>query len=206
MEDRRVPPGQIVDRINWPVLSATDTPKVDTAKYRLRVFGAVEREVSLTWEQLTSMPRVKKVVDYHCVTRWSRLGDEWEGVPVKELLKLAGPKGSFLMLRSSYADYSANVPMSYINDDCLVALGWNGKPLEPKHGGPVRAFIPTLYFWKSCKWLDGVEVMAADRPGFWELRGYNMRGDYWKEERYWEGINFVNKLQFWKHGEPNDEE
>ena len=196
--EKRVPPGQIVSRIVWPVLSATDTPKIDTSSYRLKVYGSVEREVSLGWEQLMAMPRAKLVLDMHCVTRWSRLGDEWEGVRIKDLLKMAGARGGYLMLRSSYVDYSANVPISYIDDNCLVAFGWNGKPLEPAHGGPVRAFIPTLYAWKSAKWLDGIEVMNGDRPGFWELRGYNMRGDYWKEERYWEGVNFVSKLQFWK--------
>ena len=92
------------------------------------------------------------------------------------------------------AAIDAKMPMEYVNDDCMLVLSWNGKPLEPKHGGPIRAFIPTLYGWKSTKWLDGIEVMEKDRPGFWEQRGYNMRGDYWKEERYWEGLNFVDKL------------
>ena len=120
--------------------------------------------------------------------------DEWEGIPIKYFLDLAKPKGEFLMLYSSYVGYSANVPMSYINDDCMVAFGWNGKPLEVKHGGPIRAFVPTLYLWKSTKWLDGIEVMKTNRPGFWEQRGYNMRGDFNKEERYSDGLNFVNKL------------
>ena len=183
----------------WPVLSATETPRIDLGEYRLRIYGSVDKELSLSWDDLMSMQKSKLVLDMHCVTRWSRLGDEWEGIKIKSLLDMAGPRGDYLMLRSSYVDYSANIPLSYIDDNCLVAFGWNGKPLEPDHGGPVRAFVPTLYAWKSTKWLDGIEVMKVDKPGFWELRGYNMRGDYWKEERYWEGVNFVNKLQFWKH-------
>lgn len=200
----KLPPGQIATKI-WPVLSATDTPDIDTSTYALSVTGAVDKEISLSWGQLMKIPKVKRILDYHCVTRWSKLGDEWEGIPIKDILNLAGPKGDYLMLTSSYVNYSANVPISYIDDNCLVAFGWNGKPLEPKHGGPVRACIPTLYFWKSTKWLDGIEVMKEDRPGFWEQRGYNMRGDYWKEERYWNGINFVNKLQFWRHPDNKDE-
>ncbi len=189
-----IPPGQIVTKITWPVLSATDTPDIDLKSYRLKIFGKVDKEISFGWDDLMKMPRIRKKLDMHCVTRWSRLGDEWEGIQLNYLLKMAEPKGKYLMLWSSYVDYSANVPMECLNDDCMLALKVNGKPLEPKHGGPIRAFIPTLYLWKSTKWIDGIEVMEENKPGFWEQRGYNLRGDYWKEERYWDGINFVDKL------------
>ncbi|MCL4387794.1 molybdopterin-dependent oxidoreductase [Candidatus Marsarchaeota archaeon] len=191
----RVPHGQIVTK-GFPVLSASHAPEIDLSSYRLRIYGSVANEVSLSWNELLAMPMSKKTVDIHCVTRWSRLGDVWEGISLKYLLGQARPKGKFLMLRSSYVGYSANVPMEYVDDDCMVALRFNGKPLEKEHGGPVRALIPMLYFWKSTKWLDGIEVMDENKPGFWEKRGYNMRGDYNKEERYWKGLNFVNKLVF----------
>ncbi len=197
----KLPHGQVETKI-FPVLSASNTPEVDTSAYRLRIYGAVDKELSLAWDELIKMPMAQKVVDIHCVTRWSRIGDTWEGIPIKNLLGMAGSHGRFLMLHSSYVGYSANVPMDYINDECLVAFKFNGKPLERDHGGPIRAFIPTLYFWKSTKWLDGIEVMENDRPGFWEKRGYNMRGDFNKEERYWKGLNFVNKLPFF--GERDD--
>ncbi|MEM0154458.1 MAG: molybdopterin-dependent oxidoreductase [Methanothrix sp.] len=198
----RVPHGQIVTKA-FPVLSASQTPDINLSEYKLRIYGSVGKELSFTWEQLMAMPMSKKVVDIHCVTRWSRLGDIWEGISLKYLLGMAEPKGNFLMLRSSYVGYSANVPMAYVDDDCMVAFKFNGEPLEKEHGGPVRAFIPTLYFWKSTKWLDGIEVMDVDKPGFWEKRGYNMRGDYNKEERYWNGLNFVNKLMFF--GQKDDD-
>jgi DMSO/TMAO reductase YedYZ molybdopterin-dependent catalytic subunit len=199
----KVPHGQIVTK-TFPVLSASSTPDIDISSYKLRIYGEVENEFEFSWEELMKMPMSKKIVDIHCVTRWSRLGDEWEGISLKYLLSRAKPKGSFLMLRSSYVGYSANVPMDYVNDECMVAFRFNGQPLENEHGGPVRAFIPTLYFWKSTKWLDGIEVMKEDKPGFWEKRGYNMRGDYNKEERYWNGLNFVNKLAFFGSRDKNE--
>ena len=200
-----LPHGQILTK-NFPVLSASVAPSIDLKSYRLRVYGAVKNELSFSWEQLMSMPMIKKTVDIHCVTRWSRIGDEWEGIQLKYILSMAEPKGKFLMLRSSYVGYSANVPMEYVNDECMVAFKFNGLPLEKDHGGPVRAFIPTLYLWKSTKWLDGIEVMQENKPGFWEKRGYNMRGDYNKEERYWPGLNFVNKLVFFGSRDDDTEE
>ncbi len=192
----KLPPGQVISKNVFPVLSISRAPEIDLESYRLRINGLVGRELSFTWDELMELPRIKRKADAHCVTRWSRIGDEWEGIQLNYLLALAKPKSRFLMLKSSYVQYSANVPMEYVNDDCMLALNWNGKPLEAVHGGPIRAFIPTLYLWKSTKWIDGIELMQDDKAGFWESRGYNMRGDYWKEERYWKGINFVNKLLF----------
>jgi DMSO/TMAO reductase YedYZ molybdopterin-dependent catalytic subunit len=201
----KVPHGQIVTN-KFPVLSASKTPDIDIKTYKLRIYGSVEKELSFTWDQLMEMPMSKVKTDIHCVTRWSRLGDVWEGIKLKYLLNMAKPKGKFLMLRSSYVGYSTNVPMEYINDYCMVAFKFNDLPLEKEHGGPVRAFIPTLYLWKSTKWLDGIEVMDENKEGFWEKRGYNMRGDYNKEERYWDGLNFVNKLVFFGQKDKNEDE
>ncbi len=181
----RVPPGQVVTK-TFPVLSATDPPDIDLNEFRFRVFGAVENPYSFTWEELMKMPRIKRTLDEHCVTRWSRLGDEWEGISLNAVLERAKPKGKYLMEWSSSVGYSTNILMeNAMTENAMLAYGFNGKPLEPKHGGPLRAVIPELYFWKSAKWIDGLEVMETDRPGFWETRGYNMHGDPWKEERYW---------------------
>jgi DMSO/TMAO reductase YedYZ molybdopterin-dependent catalytic subunit len=187
-----LPHGQIVTKI-WPIYSALGTPTVDAGNVTIRVFGEVEKEVTLAWEQLMGLPKVKKVLDFHCVTRWSRIGDEWEGVSLGEVLKLARPKGDYLMFHC-YEGYTTNLPISYIDEDAMLAYNFNGKPLERIHGGPLRAFIPKLYGWKSAKWIHGIEVMPEDRAGFWEERGYNMRGDYAFEERYSEGVGFVNKI------------
>ena len=182
----RVPPGQVVTKV-FPVLSASDTPDVDIKTFHFRVYGSVENPYSLSWAELMQMPKIKRTLDSHCVTRWSRLGDEWEGIPLKALMEKAKPKGKYTMHYSSYVGYSTNVPMEYVTgDDAMLAFNFNGKPLEPKHGGPLRGVIPGLYFWKSAKWIDSIEVMEEDKPGFWEQKGYNMHGDPWKEERYWD--------------------
>jgi DMSO/TMAO reductase YedYZ molybdopterin-dependent catalytic subunit len=182
----RVPPGQVVTR-TFPVLSATEPPDIDLNKFKFRIFGAVENPYSLTWDELMGMPRIKRTLDVHCVTHWSRLGDEWEGASLKEILEKAKPNGKYVMEWSSSVGYSTNIPIeNATSENAMLAYNFNGKPLEPKHGGPLRAVIPELYFWKSAKWIDGIEVMEKDKPGFWEVRGYNMHGDPWKEERYWD--------------------
>lgn len=180
----KVPPGQVVTKI-FPVLSATDTPEIDTETYHFRIYGKVETPFTLSWNELMKMPKIKRTLDIHCVTHWSRLGDEWEGISLKALLEKAKPKGKYTMHYSSYVGYSTNVPLeNCIHEDAMLAYNFNGKPLEPKHGGPLRGIIPGLYLWKSAKWIDSIEIMEEDKPGFWEERGYNMHGDPWKEERY----------------------
>jgi DMSO/TMAO reductase YedYZ molybdopterin-dependent catalytic subunit len=184
--DKKVPPGQVVTKV-FPVLSASDTPDIDLNTYHFRITGEVEKPYSLSWNELMQMPKIKRIVDINCVTHWSRIGDEWEGISIKALLERAKPKGKFTMHYSSYVGYSTNVPIEYcMTDDAMVAFNFNGKPLEPQHGGPLRGVIPGLYFWKSAKWIDSIDVMMADKPGFWEKRGYNMHGDPWKEQRYWD--------------------
>ena len=185
-ENKRVPPGQILTRV-YPVLSATETPDINLSTYRFKVFGAVEKPLDLSWSELMQRPRAKKIIDIDCVTHWSRIGDEWEGISMKALLNEARPKssGEFIMEHSTSVGYTTNIPIeNAMHEDALLSFNFNGKPLEPKHGGPLRAVIPGLYFWKSAKWIDQIEVMEVDRPGFWEVRGYNMHGDPWKEERY----------------------
>ncbi len=193
---KKVPPGQILSK-TFPVLSATDPPEIDLKDFRFRVFGAVEKPYSMSWEELMALPHERKVIDIDCVTHWSRIGDEWEGIPIKGILEKASPRGSFVMEHADSVGYTTNIPMERATaDGAMLVFGFNGKPLEPDHGGPLRAIIPGLYLWKSAKWIDGLEVMTEDKPGFWEKRGYNMHGDPWKEERYWdvkEGVSSILK-------------
>jgi DMSO/TMAO reductase YedYZ molybdopterin-dependent catalytic subunit len=184
-EPPRLPPGQ-VQTGKWPVLTFGETPRIDLAAWRFRLFGRVAREISLTWEEFRALPRVERISDIHCVTRWSRLDNRWEGVLARELVRLARPEPSarFVMVHG-YSDYTTNLPMeTLLDDDVLFALRHDGKDLEPEHGGPLRLVVPRLYFWKSAKWASGLEFMDRDRAGFWERNGYHMHGDPWSEERH----------------------
>ncbi|BBD72544.1 molybdopterin-binding protein [Sulfodiicoccus acidiphilus] len=195
--EERVPPGQVVTN-KFPVLSLGPTPKVERSRLRLRVFGSVGRVMELSWDELMKFPKVEKILDFHCVTGWSRLGDLWEGISLRSLLEAAGPKGEYIMLHS-YDGYTTNVPLRYaIDDNSMLAYKLNGKELEPDHGGPLRALIPQLYAWKSAKWISAIEVMVEDSPGFWEQRGYHMLGDYWKEQRYAESYDFMSIINIRK--------
>jgi DMSO/TMAO reductase YedYZ molybdopterin-dependent catalytic subunit len=182
----KVPPGQVVTKV-FPVLSASEDPEIDLKKFKFRVYGKVENPYELTWDELMAMPKIKRTFDIHCVTHWSRLGDEWEGISMKALLEKAKPQGKYVMQWASSVGYSTNTPIeNATTDNAMVAFNFNGRTLETKHGGPLRGVIPELYFWKSAKWIDGLEVMETDKAGFWEKRGYNMHGDPWKQERYWD--------------------
>ena len=185
-DSERLPPGQYLAR-DFPVLHVGSPPHFDPQKWRFRVFGAVQDPLEFTWEQFTSLPTKAVATDIHCVTRWSKFDTHWEGVPFSEIVRLASPKPNVGYVVSHAANgYTANVPLSVANDeDVLLAYRYEGAPLEPIHGGPMRMFIPKRYFWKSTKWCDGIEFLAEDRPGFWEVRGYNNDADPWKEERYW---------------------
>lgn len=194
MADNKVPPGQVVTK-TFPVLSATDPPNFDPKNFRFRVFGAVERPYYMTWDELMAMPKVKKTLDIHCVTHWSRLGDEWEGISMKAVLEKAKPKGKFVMQWATKVGYSANTAIeNTMTENAMLAYNFNGKPLPAEHGGPLRGLISELYFWKSAKWIDALEVMDENNPGFWEVRGYNMHGDPWKEERYWDVKESVSSI------------
>ena len=182
----RVPPGQyLTDR--FPVLTVGPNPPFDLATWDLRVFGEVKREQRLSWDELLALPQRDVVCDIHCVTRWSKLDTPWRGVAVRDVLDAAGvrPAGTHLM---AYSDggYTTNMPLEVVmDDDVLLAHTYDGKPLEPDHGAPLRLLVPKRYFWKSAKFLRRLEVMSADRMGFWELNGYHNDADPWREERHW---------------------
>lgn len=181
-----MPPGQRVVS-GWPVLHAGDVPHIDLARWELRLFGRVERPLRLSWEEFQRLPRVQVTSDIHCVTRWSRLDNRWEGVPVRVLVEMARPlpDARYVMVHAEQG-FTTNIPLEdLLRDDVLLATHHDGKPLTPEHGWPVRLVVPHLYFWKSAKWVTGLEFMTENRPGFWEQLGYHMYGDPWKEQRYW---------------------
>lgn len=182
---RRLPPGQRLTD-GWPVLHYGSIPKIDLGEWRLQVFGLVEEEVTLSWEQFMELPQTAVTNDIHCVTTWSKLDTQWEGVLIDDILAaaaLAPPTG--FTLAHSFDGYSTNVPAADLVDGkAMVALRYGGAPLTADHGGPARLLVPHLYFWKSAKWLSGLQFTEQDTAGFWELRGYHMYGDPWREQRY----------------------
>lgn len=183
----RIPPGQSRTR-KWPVLDAAGPPKIDLERWRLEIDGLVQRQVSLTWAQLNELPRIQVFADFHCVTRWSRLGNLWEGVSIRTLLELAGPidsRARFALIHAYDFGWTTNLPLdSLLAEDALVATHHDGAPLTLEHGAPARLIIPRLYAWKSAKWIGGIELIESDKPGFWERNGYHMNGDPWREERF----------------------
>ena len=181
----RQPPGQIVTR-KWPVLHYGTVPTVDLQSWRFSVSGAVTSPLSLSWDDLMALPRRETVCDIHCVTRWSRYDNVFAGVPVQAVLGLAGPSSAarFALVHAAQ-DFTTNLPVADLDRPAnLLALTHNGEPLVPEHGGPVRLLVPHLYFWKSAKWVTGIQLLEKDVPGFWEQNGYHMRGDPWREERF----------------------
>lgn len=185
----RLPPGQMLTR-NWPVLHHGTVPRIETAQWSLTIDGAVETPVRLDWETFSRLPRARVHCDIHCVTTWSRLDNVFEGPSTASVMAAVRllPEARFVLLHAyegSGGAWSTNLSLEdFLGEDCLFALMHDGKPLTPHHGGPVRVVVPRLYFWKSAKWVRRVEVITADRPGFWEENGYHMRGDPWREERY----------------------
>jgi len=184
-ETERLPPGQ--RRVeNWPILDLGDQPEVPLDRWRLGVDGLVESPLEWDWTTFRAQPQVRDISDIHCVTQWSRYDNAWEGVSARHLLSLVRPKpeAKFLMF-TSYDDYTTNLSLTDFDDeDVLLAHSWEGKPITREHGGPVRAIVPKLYFWKSAKWIRRISFLARDQAGFWEARGYHRRGDPWTEERY----------------------
>jgi DMSO/TMAO reductase YedYZ molybdopterin-dependent catalytic subunit len=181
----RLPPGQYLTE-KWPVLHAGSVPRVDPATWTLRIFGEVEEEVELGFEELNALPRSSSVQDIHCVTRWSRFDAQFEGVHWRELASLCRPlPGARLVIAHAEHDFTSNVPLASLeDDDALLVTHADGEPLTPDHGAPLRLVIPGKYFWKSAKWLRGIELSATDRPGFWERYGYHNDASPWAEERY----------------------
>ena len=181
----RLPPGQRKTD-GWPVLHYGSIPKVDLATWELRIFGLVEQETTLSWEQFTALPQESSRSDIHCVTTWSKYDNDWVGVPFVDLQALARPTPEAQhVIFHSYGGYTTNVPLSELQGrENMLVHTHSGQPLTPDHGGPLRGLVPALYFWKSAKWVRGIEFVASDRPGFWEMYGYHMHGDPWTEERY----------------------
>ena len=183
--ESRVPPGQFLTN-KFPVLTYGPTPKVKLETWKFKVFGLVEQPLELDWEGFNQLPWTAITADFHCVTQWSALDNTWEGVRLDHLLSLAIPlaQANFVMAHCE-GGYTTNLPLDLSLDEGFLAHKQNGKPLEKGHGWPLRLIIPSRYGWKSAKWLNGIELMAEDKPGFWEERGYNNNADPWKEERFW---------------------
>ena len=181
----RLPPGQYLTE-KWPVLHAGDVPQTDLATWDFRVWGEVEEPLTLTWEAFGALPKSENVQDIHCVTRWSRFETSFAGVHWRELAKLCRPKPSArFAIAHAEQGFTANVPLRFLEDDlALLATHGDGEPLTREHGWPLRLVVPGKYFWKSAKWLRGIELSAVDRPGFWERYGYHNDADPWREERY----------------------
>ena len=185
LDPARLPPGQYLTE-KWPVLHAGTVPEVDLATWDFHVFGEVEQPVTLSWDELRRLPATEVTVDIHCVTRWSRFDTSFRGVHWRELATLVRPKPSArFVVAHAEQGFTSNVPLSLLEEDeALVAYEADGRPLTPEHGWPLRLVVPQRYFWKSSKWLRGIELSSIDRPGFWERYGYHNDADPWKEERY----------------------
>ncbi len=181
----RIPPGQY-RTTKFPVLHYGSVPRTDLAKWDFKVWGEAGSPLTLTWEQFKTLPRKTVDTDVHCVTRWSKLDTTWQGVPIQEILRLADVRPTAThVLAHSEQGYTANLPLSVLDDDdVLLADTFDGKDLEVEHGWPLRLLVPKRYFWKSAKWIRGLEFLDRDILGFWERYGYNNDADPWKEERY----------------------
>jgi len=181
----RIPPGQYKTE-KFPVLHYGSVPNTDLAKWDFKVFGEVDNPITLTWDQFKALPRKTVHTDIHCVTRWTKLDTDWEGVAIQEILKLAQvrPNATHVVAHSEQG-YTANLPLSVLDDDdVMLADTFGGQPLEREHGYPLRLLVPKRYFWKSAKWIRGLEFLDHDQLGFWERYGYNNDADPWKEERF----------------------
>jgi len=187
-EAGRLPPGQSLT-LKWPVLHYGSVPEFDPATWDFRVWGAVEKPLRLTWNEFSGLPKIRTNSDFHCVTRWSRFDNNWDGVAFIEILKLVQPKpAAHFVLVHAEQGYTANVPLADLrHDNVLFATHHDGQPLAPDHGYPLRLIVPHLYAWKSVKWVRGLEFMELDAAGFWEQNGYHMHGDPWKEQRHSSG-------------------
>ncbi len=185
LERRRVPPGQYVtDR--FPVLHYGPVPSFDRDSWDFRIWGLVEEEKRWTFDQFRQLPTREVVADIHCVTGWSKLDTRWEGVSTHEVLRHVQlkPEARFVLVHAERG-FTTNLSLEdFLREENLFAWRYNGEELTPEHGWPLRLVVPSLYFWKSAKWVRGIELLADDRPGFWESYGYHNRGDPWKEERY----------------------
>ena len=187
-----LPVGQHVVR-NWPVLDLGEQPDIDLATWKLEIGGLVDNPLSLNWQQFLDLPQVDEVSDFHCVTTWSRFDNHWRGVRFKTIAELVVPKPDahhvlctgYDFMPGSFIPYTTNLPLARaIEDDVLLVHTWEGRPLPAEHGGPCRMITPKLYAWKGTKWIRQIEFLAADRKGFWEVRGYSNSAEPWFNDRY----------------------
>lgn len=182
---KRIPPGQtIADK--FPILHYGNVPKIEISNWTFTITGLVEEEHRLNYQEFADLPRVTMLADIHCVTGWSKLNTEWEGIStnqIKKLVKLK-PRAKYVMVHAA-SGFTTNLSLDeFFKEDVLFAIKYNQKPLSPEHGFPVRLVVPRLYFWKSAKWVTGIEFIDHEKLGFWETHGYHSHGDPWKEERY----------------------
>ncbi len=179
------PPGQYVTD-KWPVMSFGGAPHIDLETWRFDIFGLVDEERSLNWEEFMDLPKVTVDSEFHCVTQWSRLENTWEGVSFSEVMKLVAAKSEAThVMAHCFGGYTTNLALDVLtDDDVLFAYNHDGRPIDRDHGGPLRLVVPKRYAWKSAKWVNGIEFMEKDKPGFWEQRGYHMEADPWREERF----------------------
>jgi DMSO/TMAO reductase YedYZ molybdopterin-dependent catalytic subunit len=182
----KLPPGQYFTE-KFPVLTYGEVPVISEKDWRFRVWGLVEEEREWTWEEFLKLPQTKLRADFHCVTHWSRFDDEWEGVLFRDFIQHVRLKpGARFVLQHAYGGYTTNLPLQWmIDEEVMFAHTWNGQPLDREHGGPMRVITPRRYAWKGAKWIRGLEFLAHDKPGFWEMNGYSNSADPWKEERFW---------------------
>jgi DMSO/TMAO reductase YedYZ molybdopterin-dependent catalytic subunit len=185
LDPARLPPGQYLTE-KWPVLHAGSVPNTDLATWAFEVFGEVERPLRLSWDEVQELPSTEITIDIHCVTRWSRFDTSFRGVHWRDLAKLVEPRpNACFVVAHAEQGFSSNVPLEAIEDEnALIAYEADGEPLTPEHGWPLRLVVPSRYFWKSAKWLRGLELRTTDHRGFWERYGYHNDADFWKEERY----------------------
>ncbi len=180
----RIPPGQYLER-GFPVLSAGPTPHTPLDQWDFSIIGKVEQPKRWTWDELRALPHEMVTRDIHCVTKWSKLDTHWEGVSLETLLGQVKYNASYVI---AFCDggYTTNLPIeAVVGGKAWIVYAYEGQPLAPEHGGPARLLVPHLYFWKSAKWVRGLQLVEKDEPGFWESLGYHNVGDPWKEQRYW---------------------
>ena len=190
--ENRIPPGQHEVK-SWPVLHAGSVQNIDTSSWKFKIFGLVKEEKELNYDEFMSLPKTKVFSDIHCVTTWSKLNNLWEGIGsniIKEIVDIQ-KEAKYVMVHAS-GNFTTNLSIEdFFEPDVLFATKHNKNCITSKHGAPIRLIVPKLYFWKSAKWVTGVEFIAEDKPGFWESNGYHMHGDPWKEERYSWQSNYI---------------
>jgi DMSO/TMAO reductase YedYZ molybdopterin-dependent catalytic subunit len=182
----RIPPGQYFER-GFPVLSAGPTPHTPLDRWDFSILGKVEQAKRWSWDELQALSQEQVTADIHCVTKWSKLDTHWQGVSVQTLLEqVTYPESAKYVIALCDGGYTTNLPLAdVLGGQAWIVYAYEGKPIPPEHGGPARLLVPHLYFWKSAKWVRGLQLVEQDQPGFWESLGYHNHGDPWKEQRYW---------------------